>query len=126
MTMTREDLFALHDRLTSVAKELIARKNADYGANTDPFANFRMSALLHIAPEFGVLLRMQDKMARLVSFIEKGELQVTEESWEDACIDIINYTVILCGLLKECTEQSSPCGKTKLTLVGADGNSVTI
>lgn len=99
--LPRHKLLRLHETLTTQARELMTRKNADYGANTDPFANFRMSALLHIEPEFGVLLRMQDKMARLVSFLEKGELAVKEESWSDAIIDIINYSVLLCGLLQE-------------------------
>jgi hypothetical protein len=100
----RARLLSLHRTLTEQARELMTRKNADYGANADPFANFRMSALLHIEPEFGVLLRMQDKMARLVSFLEKGELAVKEESWSDAIIDIINYSVLLCGLLRERVE----------------------
>lgn len=99
--MTREELLNLHKTLTETARELMSRKNADYGANTDPFANFRMSQLLHIQPEFGILLRMQDKMARLVSFIEKGNLQVKEESWRDSIIDLVNYSVLLCGLLHE-------------------------
>lgn len=99
--LTRPQLLKLHETLTQQARELMTRKNADYGANADPFANFRMSALLHIQPEFGVLLRMQDKMARLVSFLEKGQLAVKEESWSDAIIDIINYSVLLCGLLQE-------------------------
>jgi hypothetical protein len=102
--LPRHKLLRLHETLTTQARELMTRKNADYGANTDPFANFRMSALLHIQPEFGVLLRMQDKMARLVSFLEKGELAVKEESWSDAIIDIINYSVLLCGLLRERVE----------------------
>lgn len=104
-TMSRAHLLRLHENLTEQARELMTRKNADYGANADPFANFRMSALLHIEPEFGVLLRMQDKMARLVSFLEKGELAVKEESWSDAIIDIINYSVLLCGLLQEKVNQ---------------------
>ncbi len=103
----RAQLLQLHETLTTQARELMTRKNADYGANTDPFANFRMSALLHIQPEFGILLRMQDKMARLVSFIEKGQLAVKEESWSDAIIDIINYSVLLCGLLREKTNQEA-------------------
>jgi hypothetical protein len=105
LTSTRAQLLSLHKTLTEQARELMTRKNADYGANADPFANFRMSALLHIEPEFGVLLRMQDKMARLVSFLEKGELAVKEESWSDAIIDIINYSVLLCGLLQEKVNQ---------------------
>lgn len=99
--MNQEQLLILHDQLTKAGRELMARKNADYGADTDAFANFRMSALLHVKPEIGAMLRMQDKMARLVSFIEKGELKVKEESWKDAIIDLINYSVILAGLLEE-------------------------
>ena len=102
--MTRTELLKLHDELTQAGKALMERKNADYGANADPFANFRMSTLLHLPPELGVLLRMQDKMARLVSFIEKGELKVKEEGWKDSIIDVVNYSVLLCGLLIEKTE----------------------
>lgn len=101
--MTRTQLLELHTELTTAAKSLMERKNADYGANADPFANFRMSSLLHLQPELGVLLRMQDKMARLVSFIEKGELKVKEEGWKDSITDVINYSVLLCGLLIEKT-----------------------
>ena len=106
--MDRNELFLLHKELCSTGRELMERKNADYGATTDPFANFRMAALLHMRPELGVLLRLQDKMARLVSFIEKGNLAVKEESWKDAIIDIINYSVILCGLLQEHTQGKAP------------------
>lgn len=112
--MTRQDLMNLHDHLSKTAREIIERKNSDYGANTDPFANFRMSKLIHLEPEFGVLLRMQDKMARLVSFLEKGELKVKEESWKDSILDLINYSVILCGLLVERTEpKKEPIAVTK-------------
>ena len=102
--MTREQLLELHVDLSTEARDLMTRKNADYGASTDPFANFRMSALLHLDPSMGVLLRMQDKMARLISFIEKGDLAVKEEGWHDAIIDVINYAVLLHGLLGEKTE----------------------
>jgi hypothetical protein len=103
--MTREEFKALHETLCKRAFDLMVLKNQDYGGNTDPFANFRMSALLHLKPALGVLLRMQDKMARLISFIEKGELKVTKESWDDACVDVLNYTIILAGLLYEETRE---------------------
>lgn len=104
--MERLDLLDLHKSLCESGRSLMERKNADYGGTHDPFANFRMSALLHLDPSMGVLLRMQDKMARLVSFIEKGNLAVTEESWRDSIIDIINYSVLLAGLLEEKAHES--------------------
>lgn len=104
MTITREELQQLHERLCTEGRDLMARKNADYGATSDPFANFRMASLLKIDPAVGAMLRMQDKMARLLSFLEKGRLEVSSESWHDCCVDLINYTVILHGLLGEKTE----------------------
>ena len=100
--ITPEQLFELHSRLTEEARKLMERKNADYSsASRDPFANFRMSGLLHVPPAIGAMLRMQDKMARLLSFIERGNLAVSEESWHDCVVDLINYSVILHGLLEE-------------------------
>jgi hypothetical protein len=99
---TPEILLQSHADLTNEARDLMTRKNADYKAGSnDAFANFRMSSLLHVDPSIGCMLRMQDKMARLLAFIEKGTLAVKEESWHDCCIDLINYTVILHGLLRE-------------------------
>ena len=99
--MTQLDLLDLHKRLCDTARELMERKNADYANGTDPFANFRMSRLLHIPEAKGVLLRMQDKMARMVSLIDRGDLKVKEESMSDTILDLINYSIILCGLLEE-------------------------
>lgn len=103
-TITSSDLQDLHRRLCDEGRKLMERKNADYKAGSgDPFANFRMAALLHVNPAIGAMVRMQDKMARLVSFIETGKLAVAEESWHDCIVDLINYSVILHGLLSEQT-----------------------
>ncbi len=108
MSFSKADLMDLHTFLCARARDIIEKKNADYGATDDPFHNFRMAALLKLPPESGILLRMQDKMARIVSFLEKGNLRVTEESWEDSCVDLINYTVLLCGMLHEKVGESRP------------------
>lgn len=106
MTMTSADLQALHTRLCEQGRKLMERKNTDYKAGSgDPFANFRMASLLHVNPAIGAMVRMQDKMARLVSFIETGRLAVSEESWKDCIVDLINYSVILYGLLDELSVQ---------------------
>jgi hypothetical protein len=77
-------------------------KNEDYsGATADPFANFRASTVFGIEPETGILLRTMDKLKRIQSFISKGELSVKGEPVDDAIRDVINYMVLLKGMIVE-------------------------
>lgn len=100
--MSAPHLLALHDELCRSAKDLMTRKNHDYTSGSgDSFANFRGSSYLGIDPVLGVMLRMQDKMMRIRTFVEKGELKVKDESVKDAFIDLINYTVLMYGLVEE-------------------------
>lgn len=86
-------------------KEIVAtlrQKNADYtGVSEDPFANFRLSELERVPPERGLMIRVQDKMQRIRSFMDQGKSFVEGESFEDAIHDIIGYMVLLKGLLLE-------------------------
>jgi hypothetical protein len=81
-------LSALHDK-----------KQADYGSDTDPFANLRASAEMGITPAIGVVLRMNDKMTRIKQFTRRGSLE--NESVEDSLRDIAVYAVIALVLLEE-------------------------
>ena len=78
------------------------KKNHDYagrGGET-PFANFeRCEAMGVCSTEQGFLVRVIDKVARLSTFVEAGELKVDNESYEDAILDIINYMILLSGFL---------------------------
>jgi|TARA_R110002051_G_C8678261_1_gene491380 hypothetical protein len=79
-------------------------KNSDYtgGKNaTDPFANFRCSKILGIHPVHGIMLRVMDKIQRVHSFVNDKELQVPDESVEDACNDIVNYAILAKAMLLE-------------------------
>lgn len=97
-----QDLVNLHEVLTTEARTLMVRKNSDYKAGSgDVFANFRMAKLAHVEEVQGVIVRMMDKLARWLAFLEKGELEVKEESVFDVSLDLINYTVIATGLLIE-------------------------
>ena len=86
--MDRNQLLEEHGKLTSMALELMKKKNADYGANEDPFRNFHMWGSL------GILVRMGDKMARLQTFEERGEFSVEDERLLDTILDLINYAVL--------------------------------
>lgn len=90
-TLTREQLMVLHKELCDTARELMSRKNRDYGADEDPFRNFRTFGRI------GILVRMSDKLARLRSFTENGKFFVEDEGVQDTIKDIINYAVLFAG-----------------------------
>ena len=92
-------LLKSHYDLCDAARELMVRKNHDYrGGSGDPFANFRGSTAFDISPAVGLMLRMQDKLMRIKTFEQKGELHVQGEGIRDAVLDLINYSVLLYGL----------------------------
>lgn len=106
--MTTTSLLNLHDDLCRSAKNLMVLKNNDYTSNSgDPFANFRGSTYLGINPVLGIMLRMQDKLMRVRTFTEKGELKVKDESVKDAFIDLINYTVLMYGFIEDSKSQAA-------------------
>lgn len=100
------DLIALHNELCENARNLMAAKNHDYTSGSgDPLANFRGSTYLGIHPVLGIQLRQQDKIMRIKTFVEKGELKVKGESVYDAIIDQINYLVLQAAYIKEQQEK---------------------
>ena len=95
--MNREELLKHHDALCKSAKELMKSKNHDYAGKSgeQPFANFeRCEAMGVCSTEQGFLVRVIDKISRLSTFVESGKLKVTNESYRDAVLDIINYMVL--------------------------------
>ena len=94
-------LLRLHSDICEQCRSIMEAKNTDYTAGGSVFANFDLAETLGIPREMGVLLRVQDKMQRLRSFIDSGTLAVKSESAEDAIMDVINYMVLLAGMLEE-------------------------
>lgn len=86
---TTEELLVFHRKLTEEAHDIMGVKNSDYaGLDPDPFRAFRMFGRL------GILIRMNDKLARLRTFIERGDFNVQDEGVRDTIRDLINYSVI--------------------------------
>lgn len=92
------EVLYLNSDLTEKAYDLMQAKQADYGKDGDPLANFRLAENLGVDPRFGVLLRMMDKMSRLSTSVTKG---LANESRTDSVLDIINYAVIFEALSRE-------------------------
>ena len=100
--MTREEYFEFHKNACKKMIETTQKKNADYtGTSGDPFFNFsRVEAIGICSTEQGFLTRMFDKFARITTFVQKGVLQVADESVEDTLIDLANYCVLMAGYIK--------------------------
>lgn len=100
-------VLALHERLCEEARELVAKKGADYNrsqqANGDTLANLKAAYQLGLveSPAQGVIIRLLDKVMRLASLCKPGEKPAnTEESIEDTVKDIINYSNYIPLLVK--------------------------
>ncbi len=75
--------------IQSIALELFARKNADYG---DAFAKYGV---------IGVLMRIEDKIQRSMSITKNGVNLVNDENIKDTLLDLHNYAAMGLMLLEE-------------------------
>lgn len=99
--MTKIEYFEFAEKFFYDCVEISRKKNADYtGDNDNPFSNFTSVENLGIKTEQGFLTRMMDKMARIGSYVSKGELQVKDESVTDTLRDLANYSCLLAGYIK--------------------------
>lgn len=108
--MKTDDLLEIHKETCDAAQEIMRQKNSDYTGGseaTDALANFKASLSLNLHPVTGLLLRVQDKIMRIRSFVADGELRVMNESVEDACDDIVNYAILCKALLREEAENKN-------------------
>ena len=102
--MNIEQLEKLHKETSQKCLEIMLKKNSDYTGgekSEDIFANFRTSEVLGVNPVIGIMLRVMDKIQRIRSFTEDGQLKVQEESVDDACEDVVNYMILAKAMLKE-------------------------
>jgi len=101
--MTKSEYIEFHKATCEKLMEITAKKNSDYTGNTDdPFKNFRSPEYRGYATvEQGFLTRMDDKFSRISSFVQKGSLQVSDETVFDTLFDLSNYCILMAGYLKE-------------------------
>jgi len=71
------------------ALELFTRKNIDYG---DAFAKYGV---------IGVLMRIEDKIHRIMSITKNGVNLIQDEGMRDTLIDLHNYSAMALMLLDE-------------------------
>ena len=86
------------ERMTAITRS----KNSDYtGITDDPFANFSRVEVMGVTDtNRGFLVRMLDKFSRITSFVQKGVLEVKDESVEDTLLDLANYCILMAANIK--------------------------
>ena len=82
---------------------LFKKKNQDYGNSFEKYG------------PIGVIVRMQDKINRLVSVTDNGINMVEKESIRDTLIDLHNYSAMAIMLLDK-KKKKEPLYKTKSNL----------
>ena len=102
--MTIEDIIKMLEDTTTELKDTLRRKSSDYTGgegSQDPFANFKSTEVLGVDPVIGIMIRVMDKIQRIRSFVNDGELKVANESVYDAFDDIIGYTILAKAMVKQ-------------------------
>lgn len=113
--MTSTDYLHFAESFFKDCVELSRKKTADYTGNgADAFANFRQ--IPENWTEIGFLTRMGDKMARLRSFVQNGDLQVKDESATDTLRDLANYCSLFAAYLQSDENSQKVKGGKPLTV----------
>ena len=102
--MNKEELLKHFDDCVAKMRGTLQDKNADYAdqAAVDSFSNFTHVEHFRVASAYqGFFTRMTDKFSRLATFINRGVLQVKDESVEDTLLDLANYCILMAGLIKK-------------------------
>lgn len=96
----RDRLLKLHEELCKEARAIMRKKNTSYAESDEVFKNFCLFGRKHAAR--GILFRLGDKLSRLSVIVDKGKLEGDDgESVKDACLDGLNYFLLLYAFLKE-------------------------
>jgi len=100
--MTVEEYFKFHKNFVAEMTEITKKKNSDYcGTSNNPFSNFTTVETNGICTtEQGFLTRMSDKMSRITSFMQKGTLEVKDESVTDTLQDLANYAILMAAYIE--------------------------
>lgn len=108
--MNREQFSQFKRQMCDEVIRLTDKKNEDYADAVDVFRNIKASSTIGVDPKVGVLIRLQDKLARAGNLIGGKQAAVQDESVQDTVKDIVGYSLILLGLMEEdrLARKSSP------------------
>lgn len=105
-------------KLLDEVRETHIRKSKDYGQDADPMANLNAAKAFGVEPWVATMIRANDKMVRIQSFLQKGVL--ANESVEDAMLDLGVYALLALvqyrdKILSAACRQMYPTQPTRIT-----------
>jgi hypothetical protein len=89
--MNKEEYLKFHEHCCTRMIDITKKKNHDLGV---------------CSVEQGFLTRMSDKMSRITTFVQKGILQVSDESVDDTLLDLSNYCILMLGYIESKREKA--------------------
>jgi len=84
------------ERFNEIVKEMTElhdRKNRDY-AGAEYLSNFLMCERMGIPAWKGSLIRLSDKLSRLMNIARTGEIAVSDETVVDTLMDLAVYAIV--------------------------------
>jgi hypothetical protein len=111
MNKTRNLALPTFDDVLQELHAMQERKGQDYGKGQDLLFNLRRSADFGIPPWVGTILRANDKMSRISTFICTGKL--INEKVEDSLIDLAVYAIHALRLYRESVNETFNTGDKK-------------
>jgi len=97
--VSKEQLLELFDLFNEQNRGILERKGNDYSGGNDRLRNFKASKIVKVKPEYGILVRIIDKITRISELLEHDAM-VKTESIEDTISDMSNYIFLLYALIK--------------------------
>lgn len=95
-------LDGVEPRFAAKIREIIAvrqEKGEDYGDDGDTYANIHASAEFGVLPWLAAIVRLNDNVTRIKSFVRKGNLK--NDPIEDSFRDIAVYSLIAWIMFEE-------------------------
>ena len=105
------------------ALELHTSKSIDYGNGEDPYANVRASEDFGVPAWQGSVIRANDKIVRIKSYLRNGSLK--HETIEDSILDLCVYWPIILMLFREEKSNVNRAAEGTIQSCEADGRTKT-
>lgn len=108
-----DDVRAVRREMFDRSMGLVEKKGHDYNRaqqqGGDTLFNLRVAAVLGVVdrPERGVMVRLSDKLMRLISLLD-ADPAVSGESFEDTVLDVHNYVDYLVAFKRERAPRPAP------------------
>jgi hypothetical protein len=110
--MTNEDFNALLEDMIAKIRSTLGHKAVEYARGNDRLSNFKLAAALNQSTPEKALLGMLTKHVisvwDFVRDIDEGVV-ASEALWDEKLGDVINYCILLKGLIAERLNAKSKC-----------------